>query len=171
MKPTTEQQRVEPAPPNDARVLVAYTPRPSDLERAETEGWYRIRSRRMANQLRGGIRSFSYVAFYQPKSFENEKYCVRRFAPIKAVSDVPRIELLPDDANHPRAHDLYCKLDLGPVRLLDNPVVCDRGRRILFVPTTWERLRQAEEFNDLFLGTPIEDRMYSSLRGLSGCGE
>ena len=54
----------EPPSGPDSRVLVAYLPHPRDLDLAEQQGWYRIRSREMADRLRGGIDSFAYLAFY-----------------------------------------------------------------------------------------------------------
>jgi hypothetical protein len=154
----------KPAP--ESRVLVAYLPSPRDLELAESKRWYRIRSREMADRLRGGISGFSYLAFYQPKSFGQEKYCVRRYALVQAVHEVRRMELLPDQPDHPRAQDLYYKLELGPLQVLDRPVVSQRPRRILFIPTTWEKLQVSREINDLFIGSRIENLLYRRLREL-----
>lgn len=154
------------APGLESRVLVAYLPNPRDLELAERQGWYRIRSREMADRLRGGISGFGYLAFYQPKTFGHEKYCVRRYARVRAVREARRVELLPDQPHHPRAQDLYYKLELGPVRVLDRPVVSQRPRRILFIPTTWAKVQVLREINDLFIGSRIEDLLYRRLREL-----
>ncbi len=154
----------QPSPASDDRVLVAFLPEPRDLHLAETQGWYRIRQRTLAERLRGGLSSFRFLAFYQPESFGPEKYSVRRFARIRSIREAPRVELLPDETGHPRAHHVYCKLELGPVQLLDRPVISLRPRRILFFPTTWERLQKAEEINELFVGTTLEDVLYRQLR-------
>ena len=149
-----------------ASVLVAFLPAPSDLLLAEEQGWYRIRSRQMADRLRGGIERFSYLAFYQPQSFGNEKYCIRRYAPIRAVTEAKRLELLPDQPAHPLADQIYYKLDLGPVSVLERPIVSDRPRRILFIPTTFDRLHRCREINELFTGSRIEDLLFEQLRRL-----
>ena len=154
----------EPVPGEESRVLVAYLPNVADLTRAEQDGWYRIRSRDTANRLRGGLGSFEYLAFYQPKNFGEEKYCVRRFARIRKLTQVPRIELIPHEPDHSRAQELYYKVDLGPVQVLDQPVVSDRARRILFVPTYWAKLRAAREFNELFVGSYLEELLYKQMR-------
>lgn len=156
----------DPGPEADSRVLVAYLPHPGDLDHAEKNGWYRIRSREMADRLRGGIKSFSYLAFYQPQSFEDEKYCVRRFARIRGVSEARRVDLLPDQPHNPRADQLYYKLELGAIQVLEKPVLSDRARRILFIPTTWAKLRTSVEINELFVGSHIEDLLYRRLRNL-----
>lgn len=153
-----------PAP--GTKVLVAHPPTPADLEIAQTQGWYRIRSQEMAGRIRGGLEFFEYLAFYQPKAFRRERFCVRRYARLRNVTESRRIDLLPEEPGHPRAQQLYLKLELGPIQLLERPVLSSRPRRILFVPTTWRKLHEAEELNDLFVGSRLEDRLYLKLREL-----
>ncbi|MBI3909728.1 MAG: DUF559 domain-containing protein [Armatimonadetes bacterium] len=145
-------------------VLVALLPQPRDLLLAQERGWYRVRSRELAGRIKGGLRQFTDLAFYQPDSFGPERRCVRYYAPIRGLSHARRIELLPEEIAHPRAQQLYLRIDLGPLESLPQPIPSARGRRILFIPTSWERVAAAEDINDLFIGSPIEDQLYRQLR-------
>jgi hypothetical protein len=147
-------------------VLVALLPEVADLRRAQEGGWYRIRSRQIAARLPGGLSRFSHIAFYQPASFGAEKWCVWRYAAIQGVSEVRRIDLIPDEPGHAHAEELYLHLALGEIELLPRPITSIRGRRILFIPTTWEKTALAREINDLFMGSPLEELLHRRLRDL-----
>jgi hypothetical protein len=150
----------------DARldVLVALLPEPRDLELARDRAWYRVRSRQLLERVRGGPRQFTDLAFYQPDSFGPERRCVRYHAPILGISHARRMDLMPEEPNHPRADQWYVRFDLGPIEELPRPVPSARGRRILFIATNWQRIASADDINDLFLGTPIEEAIYRRLR-------
>jgi hypothetical protein len=62
---------------------------------------------------------------------------------------VRRRDLLPDEADHPRADAAYYKLQLGPLERLDPPIISLRWRRITF-ETTWDRFHKAQEINELY---------------------
>lgn len=44
------------------------------------------------------------------------------------------------------------------------PIPSRRWRRIVFIPTTWAKFAQAEEINDLFDDSPLEDTLWRHLR-------
>jgi hypothetical protein len=78
---------------------------------------------------------------------------------------VRRVDLLPDQANHPRAEESYFKLQLGPLRQKEPAIVSLRWRRITFIQTTWDRFVAAREINDLFVtGDQFVDRVYHALK-------
>lgn len=139
-------------------------PEPRDLLRAQVYGWYRVRSGELLRRLRGGVAQFTHLAFYQPDAFRSDPRCVRYFAPVLGLSEALRRDLIPEEPDHRRADQLYPYFQLGPVEPLPRPVPSVRGRRILFIPTHWARLATAEEINDLFVGSPVEDRLYRRLR-------
>ena len=56
--------------------------------------------------------------------------------------------ILPDEPGHPRADQLYLLFNLGPVAELPRPIPSARGRRILFIPTNWQRIAAAEDVNE-----------------------
>jgi hypothetical protein len=60
---------------------------------------------------------------------------------------------------------MYYKLQLGPLKRKEPPIISQRWRRITFIQTTWDRFVAASEINDLFSSDSIfVDRMYHALR-------
>lgn len=144
----------------EPRVLVAVMNDPRALEIARTKGWYRIPVRRAPP--RAGA---DYVAFYQTAAFgPEERWKINYYAPIRRYRIVHRRDLLPEEANHPRADDEYYKLEIGPLESLPHPIPSRRLRRITFIPTTLKRLLSAEEINDLWLGSQVEEQLWQSFK-------
>ena len=147
------------------RVLVAYVPRPSDFDLIRRDGWYRIPQRSAPKGLHA-----EYIAFYFGAAFGDEKYAIHYYARNAGHELARRRDLLPGEAGHPRANDIYYKVQLGPLQRLAQPIVSLRWRRLTFVHTTWDRFQDATEINDLFIeGGPYVDRLYATLkeRGVS----
>lgn len=142
------------------RVLVAYVPRPSDFEIVRREGWYRIPQRSAPKGLHAEV-----LAFYFGSAFGEDKYAIHYYARTTGHELARRRDLLPDEPDHPRADDVYYKVQLGPLQKLAQPIVSLRWRRLTFVHTTWDRFRDATEINDLFIeGGPYVDRLYATLK-------
>ena len=147
------------------RVLVAYVPRPSDFDLIRRDGWYRIPQRSAPKGLHAEV-----IAFYFGAAFGEEKYAIHYYARNAGHELARRRDLLPDEADHPRADEVYYKVQLGPLQRLAQPIVSLRWRRLTFVHTTWDRFQDATEINDLFIeGGPYVDRLYATLkeRGIS----
>jgi hypothetical protein len=142
------------------RVLVAYVPRPADFALIQQEGWYRVPQQHMPKGLYA-----EYFAFYFGRHFGPEKYAIHYFATQEGYELVTRLDLLPDQPDHPRAHDFYYKVQLGPLEKLARPIVSLRWRRVTFIHTTWDRFQDAQEINDLFVeGGEYVDRLYATLK-------
>lgn len=148
-------------PLNDT--LVALFKDKNDYLIAQNQRWYRIptTSRLPAMVQDGSIR---YIAFYFKKSFDNLKYSIRQYASVVSVTRVSRRNLLPDQPYHPKADQLYYKISFGPLEDLPKPILSHRGRQILFIPTTFDKLIRADEINDVFADSPLEDRLWKELK-------
>ena len=144
-------------------VLVVLWPEPRDLERARDRGWYRVRPGTAVDRL-GDLDRFRHLSFYQPDSFGADGRRVRYRAPVLAYERLTRAELLPEERDHVRGEQLYHCFRLGPLLDLPRPIISRKGRRLLFIPTTEPQLASAVEINDLFAGTPIEERMFRALK-------
>lgn len=133
------------------------------MELARERGWYRVRPGVAVDRL-GDLTRFRTLAFYQPDSFgaAGRRVCYR--APALDYERRTRAELLPEEPDHVRGEQFYHCFRLGPLVELPRPIVSRKGRRLLFIPTTETRLSQAEEINELFAGTPIEDRLFGALK-------
>jgi hypothetical protein len=141
------------------RVLVAVMNDRRDFENARDEGWYRIPLKRAPRRV-----GADYLAFYQTKAFDNEKWAVNYYAPTRRYRLVTRAELLSEEADHPRAAEQYYKVEIGPLQRLSRPIPSKRLRRITFIPTTLERLLKAEEINDLWDRGSREDRLWEAFK-------
>lgn len=145
---------------NDIPALVAIIPRKKDWEILIKEHWYRI-PLKSAPQILPKAR---YIAFYQTKTFGEQKYAVNYFALIKKLEVVRRIDLLPDEINHERAYNKYYKITIDEIQELPKPIPSLRWRRLTFIPTTLLRLMTASEINDLWCTSYIEDKLYLALK-------
>jgi hypothetical protein len=142
------------------RVLVAYVPAPADFTIIREEGWYRIPQRHMPKGLYA-----EYFAFYFGRKFGPEKWAIHYYASQRGFELLTRRDLLPHQPDHPRADELYYKVQLGPLQKLARPIVSLRWRRITFIHTTWDRFQDAQEINDLYVeGGDYVDRLYAILK-------
>lgn len=142
------------------RVLVVYTPRAADFALVQSQGWYRIPQRHAPKGLFA-----EYFAFYFGRHFGAEKWAIHYYARQQGHELVTRRILFPEQPDHPRADQLYYKVQLGPLQHLPKPIVSLRWRRITFLHTTWDRFQDATEINDLFIdGGEYVDRLYATLK-------
>ena len=154
------QMPMDTYPPDTALVLVAILPTPQDYEIARLLGWYRIPLRKAPKVI-----DVDYVAFYQTVAFgEGERWQIRVVAPVQGHELTTRGELLHMEPEHPRAHEEYYKLELGPLQVLPAPIPAEKWRRITFFYTTGDRLRTAHSIHDLVVQSEDRQVLWSSLR-------
>jgi hypothetical protein len=151
----------EARPGSGDRVLVAVINNARDLEIARTEGWYRIPIKRAPAQV-----GADYLAFYLTGRFAPElRHRVTYYAPIRAYRLARRVELLPDQADHPRAQESYFKIEIGPLQALDAPVISEKMRRITFISTSLEQLLHAREIRELWHKPSYRETLWRALSG------
>lgn len=147
-----------------SRVLVAHVASTEDLLRAREHGWYRLRPSGAVDEIKGKLHRFRYLALYESYNAAPRPYQVQNYARIEAVELRLRSELLPEELDHPRAGLPYYVLRLGPVKQRRVPIVSRFNRDVRFLETNWDRFIAATEWNDLYYGSPLEERLYSGLR-------
>jgi hypothetical protein len=144
----------------DDLILVAIVKTPRDLEIARVLGWYRIPVGSAPKTLR-----VDWLAFYQPATFGEERWSIHYVAPVRGYELASREELLRDEVDHPKAHEPYFKVQLGPLKTLKEPIRSARWRRFTFLYTTGERLATARDLKDLRVPTSrTRDRLWKLLR-------
>ena len=141
------------------RVLVVIMNNERDFAIARDEGWYRIPVRRAPKQI-----GADFLAFYMTATFGPERWTIPYLAPVLRYRLVRRRDLLPEEPDHPRADEWYYKVELGPMRRLPRPIPSRRLRRVTFIPTTLDRLLQAEEINDLWLRSDVQEQLHKAFR-------
>lgn len=151
---------------NRGEVLVAIMNRRLDFETALKERWYRIPVSSQKKWLKDRWPP-EWLAFYMTKVFEAEKYSIRYYARVLGYSTKQRWQLLPNEPRDEKSKRRYYKLILGPIKKLPRPIVSRRWRRIVFIPTTWQKFISATEINDLYDDSPLEDLLWTQLKRLN----
>jgi hypothetical protein len=147
-------------PESSALVLVAYLPAPRDLEIARLLGWYRIPLRKAPKVV-----DIDYLAFYQAAAFGSlHRWRIESFAAVQGYEMTTRAELIRDEPDHPRAHEEYYKIQLGPLKRLPEPILAGNWKRITFLYTTGEQLKIARTVRDLMVRDEERDILWKSLR-------
>ena len=141
--------------------LVGIVPRKNLWDVIRNQRWYHIPVESSPRNLL----EIKYLSFYFPSVFGKKfQYQVTHYAPVFKIDTVKRIQLFPDEPLNPRADKDYYQIHLGEIKELPRPIPSKRFRRIVHIPTTLQRLFSAEEINDLYDTSPIEDKMYKGLR-------
>ena len=147
-------------PPPYALILVGVIPAPRDLEITRLLGWYRIPYR-----FAPKVVQVDYLAFYQPSSFEKgHDGRIEYFAEVRGIELTTRAELIKEEPDHPRAHEEYYKIQVGPLIRLQNPILAEKWKRITFLYTTGDLFSQAKIINDLVVKTEERRILWHSLR-------
>jgi hypothetical protein len=134
--------------PRRGEVLVAILNNQRDMEILSTQHWYRIPVESVEKYLKP-YWAPEWLAFYQTKAFGQEAYMLNYYARVLNIQQLNRKALLPHESNPELALKQYYKLDLTPLQKLAHPIVSERQRRILFIPTTLPQLMTATTLKDL----------------------
>ena len=138
--------------------MIGLIPNPKDLEIARVLGWYRI-------PLRAPIRVYTvdYLAFYQPASFNENKWQIEYYAPVLGHELVFRSDLLINEPDHPHANDEYFKLQLGALQRLPSPIKAEKWKRVTFIYTNGEQFLTAKTLKDLKIQDPDEQKVFAQI--------
>jgi len=133
--------------PETSLILVAILPSQRDFDIARLFGWYRIPLKSAPKVI-----SVDFLAFYQTKTFgDAERWQIAYVAEILGHELVKRVDLIRDEPNHPRAHEEYFKLQIGPLQRLEKPIPAGDWKRITFFYTTGAQFIDAQTINDLVI--------------------
>lgn len=145
---------------DELTVLVAVITQIKDWVLLHEQLWYRIPQNTAPPIIKNG--NAEYIAFYHTKLFPEElKWKVVKYARIKRIITATRKDLFPDEpTNSTKAHKLYYKIEFDNLLELPKPIESRRGHRLVFVPTTEEKLFSGTtDLNRLFKGSPLEEQM------------
>lgn len=151
-----------PITPSDL-ILIAVLNNKRDFEIARVLGWYRIPVKHSPKTV-----AVDWLAFYQTAKFGDDKWAINYIAPVKGRELATRAQLLHTQPDHPRAGEMYYKIQIGPLERLPHSIPSHKWRRLTFLYTTGEKLLAAEELNDLIVQSAERDRLWKALyeRGL-----
>ncbi len=128
------------------RVLVAIINNQLDLTLVREQHWYRIPVS-SAKKWLGGNWPPQWLAFYQTEIFGSEAFSINYYARVLDIREAFRWELFPEGPRDDKAQQRYYQLVLGPLERREPAIVSRRWRRIVFIPTDWQRFVNAVEIN------------------------
>ena len=146
--------------PPSAIILVSVVPKPRDLEIARVLGWYRIPLR-----FAPKIIEVDYLALYQPSLFGSDhRWRVEFLAEVRGHELTTRQELFRDEVDHPRAHEEYYKIQLGPLIPLEHPIKAVKWKRLTFLFTLGDIFSNAQTIDDLILKSEHRQSLWKTLK-------
>jgi very-short-patch-repair endonuclease len=149
--------------PNSGEVLVAILNKQLDLVTLRNDLWYRIPVSSVEKWLKGRWPP-KWLAFYQTMAFGEEKHAVNYFAEVLEIREARRWELIPEQPHDEQGGRRYYQMFVKSVQKLPQPIYSRRFRRIVFIPTTWEKFNGATEINDLYDESSLEDKMWAEFK-------
>jgi hypothetical protein len=136
-------------------VLVSIVPTENDFQIVREQGWYRIPL--------GMVKKWSapgYLAFYFGRGFGDSAGQVRWYAPVANADLVKRIDMFPDDEDHPRAFNDYVRVHISDLRPCPHTITSRSERKLVLLSTTMDRLESATDLNELSCGDGPVDALY-----------
>ena len=144
-------------------VLVAIINKKLDFAILREKLWYRIPVSSVEKRLKERW-SPKCLAFYQTKAFGAEAHAVNYFAEVLDIREVRRWQLFPDEPHDEKSNRRYYQIFLKSIQKLPKPIYSRRYRRIIFIPTTWEKFINAVEINDLYDESSLEDKLWTEFK-------
>lgn len=121
--------------------------------------WYRIPVSSVEKRLKEKWPP-KWLAFYQTSALDAEKHAVNYFAEVIEIREVCRWQLFPSEPQDEKSNKKYYQIFVNPIQRLPKPIFSRRFRRIIFIPTTWEKLVNTVEINDLYDESTLEDKLW-----------
>jgi len=140
-------------------VLVALLRDKKDFYILQTEGWYRIPVEHTPRRWPP-----AYIGFYQPKAFGADAFRIRYFGKVTKIEQVQRCELFPTEFESAKSYQVYHRIEFERLERLPRAIPSRLARSVVFIPTTWNKFIHAEELNDLFDESPLEDLLWEQLK-------
>lgn len=145
------------------QVLIAILNNRLDFNIAHEQHWYRIPVSSVSKWLKDRWPP-QWIAFYQTKVFGTEAHAVNYYGQVVDIRKAYRWELFPDQPRDEKSQRRYYQIVFDDLRRLPIPIVSRRWRRIVFIPTTWQKFTTATEINELYDESPLEDLLWGELK-------
>ena len=144
-------------------VLVAIINNKLDFAILREQLWYRIPVSSVEKWIKERWPP-KWLAFYQTMAFGAEKHAINYIAEVLYFREVRRWQLFPNQPHDEKGNKWYYQIFVKSVHPLPKPIYSRRYRRIVFIPTTWEKFTNASEINDLFDESSLEDKLWAEFK-------
>ena len=148
---------------NRGELLVAIVNNKLDFAILREKLWYRIPVSSVEKWIKERWPP-KWLAFYQTKAFGAEQHAINYFAEVLDIRKARRRQLFPDEPNESKSNRQYYQIFIKSVQPLPKPIYSRRYRRIIFIPTTWEKFVKAAEINDLYDESSLEDKLWAEFK-------
>lgn len=149
--------------PKHGELLVAITNNKLDFAILREQLWYRIPVSSVQKWIKERWPP-KWLAFYQTMAFGVEKHAINYFAEVLNIRKVYRWQLFPKESPNEKSERQYYQIFVKSIQTLPHPIYSRRYRRIIFIPTTWEKFINAREINDLFDESSLEDKLWAEFK-------
>jgi len=144
-------------------VLVAIMNNSLDFSILREKLWYRIPVSSKVKWLKD-IWPPKWIAFYQTKEFKQDAYAINCYGRVLDIGEVYRWQLFPNEPRDEKSKRKYFQIRILSLERLPKPIMSHRRRRIIFIPTTWQKFVNAEELNDLYNESKLEDVIWKEFK-------
>src|SRR5688572_22190335 len=141
-------------------LLVAIMNKSLDFSILREKHWYRIPISSQTKWLRETWPP-KWLAFYQTKEFRQDAYAINYYGEVLDIAEVYRWQLFPNEPEDEKSLRKYFQIKLSPLERLPQPILSRRRRRIIFIPTTWQKFIDARELNDLYYESKLEETIWN----------
>lgn len=148
----------------DKKILIAILKETKDYSILLRESWYRIPKNRIKTPRMVVDGSIDYIAFYQGKQFKDNSFRIERYAKVKQILIVKRIDLFPNELINDKSYNEYYKIEIEELLKLEAPIFSHKRRIIIFINSTLSKFLNANDINDLYLGSPLEEKLWNMLK-------
>jgi very-short-patch-repair endonuclease len=144
---------------DNQEVLIALLRDKKDFAILKTQGWYRIPVEHTPRRWPP-----DFIGFYQPKSFGADAFRIRFYGKVAHIEKVERRELFPNEFESSNANKLYHRIEFEQLEKCPRPIPTRMARTVVFISTTMQKFIHADELNDLFDESPLEDILWDELK-------
>lgn len=144
---------------DEKEVLVALLKEKSHFNNLRDENWYHVPVETAPKRWPP-----EYLAFYQPKVFGADAFRIRYFGRVKNIIQTPYKKLFPNKIDSKKSDKVYHQVFIEKLEPLPRPIPSRIPRSIVFIPTKWHKFIHAEQLNDLFDESPLEDDIWKTFK-------
>ncbi len=144
---------------NDSEVLVALLKEKSHFHNLQAKNWYHIPIEHVPKRWPP-----EYIAFYQPSAFGEDAFRIRYFGHVKEITKTPYKNLFPNLLESSKSEKIYYQIFIEKLESLPRPIPSRIPRSVVFISTKWHKFIRAEQLNDLFDESPLEDDIWQAFK-------
>ena len=155
---------------NKEELLVGIVNEVSDYDIIKNHFWYRIPVESVDKMLKKRWPP-DWIAFYYTAAIKEYPQMIIHYGKVSNITIDTRKELFPSEKQTDKTSKKYYHISFDEIRILPKPILSRRGRRIVFIQTTFKKFIKAKEVNDLLEGSALEDKLWAEFQRKRICAE